>query len=178
MTQDFEKIIRDPSLRPKTLATMANAYQLICAGEDPWTGLGRFSHAWYGYAKYMRNELVGEPLVRPAEETEYSRRWAAFCAASVEFLCERYGVACPEWVHDPYYVLPEPWSGSYVFPNRFDMETTQPPFAKRNIFCGARLFQNKYELFEWMQEARAKGMTDPHEIKRYALQKEKDLHGA
>jgi hypothetical protein len=35
------------------------------------------------------------------------------------------------------------------------------PFAHRNIFCGNRLYQNKYEMNEWVQEARTKGITNP-----------------
>jgi hypothetical protein len=52
------------------------------------------------------------------------------------------------------------------------------PFALRNVFCGDRLYQNKYELHEWLQEARSKGMSDPRDIWRYARQKETALHGA
>jgi hypothetical protein len=76
-------------MMPKTTHTMARAYQDICAGEDPWTALGNFTNAWYDYAKAMRAALVCEPLAKPETETEHSRHWAAFCAASVEFLCDR-----------------------------------------------------------------------------------------
>jgi hypothetical protein len=55
---------------------------------------------------------------------------------------------------------------------------TPAPFARRNIFCSNRLFQNKYEMFEWTMEARAKGMTDLGEIWRYARDKEISIHGA
>ncbi len=55
---------------------------------------------------------------------------------------------------------------------------TPPPFARRNIFCSNRLYQNKYEMYEWIQEAIVKGMTDVHEIQRYARQKEISLYGA
>jgi hypothetical protein len=33
-------------------------------------------------------------------------------------------------------------------------------------------------MFEWVQEARLKGMSNPLEIWRYARQKETALHGA
>jgi site-specific recombinase XerD len=52
------------------------------------------------------------------------------------------------------------------------------PFARRNIFCSNRLYQNTYEMYEWIQEAIVKGMTDVHEIQRYARQKEINLYGA
>ena len=84
---------------------MARAYQDICAGEDPWTALGNFANAWYDYAKDERFALVSEPLGKPGQDTEHTRHWAAFCAASVEFLCHCYNVPCPEWVHHPRYIL-------------------------------------------------------------------------
>jgi hypothetical protein len=40
------------------------------------------------------------------------------------------------------------------------------------------LRDNTSELPEWLQEARSKGMSDPHDIWRYARQKETALHGA
>ena len=171
-------------MRPKTIHTMARAYQQICAGEDPWTALGNFKNAWYDYARDTRAALVSDPLDKPDRDTEHTRHWAAFCAASVEFLCERYGVSCPAWVFDPDYTLATPWYGDTIV-NLADTvvlkhrtETTPPPFALRNVFCGNRLYQNKYELHEWLQEARSKGMNDPRDIWHYARQKETALHGA
>ncbi len=182
MAQTYEEWMQDPSAPSRPLETMKWAYQQICAGEDPWTGLGSFSHAWYGYAKGRRAELVNEPLVKPEQETEYTHRWGAFCAASVEFLCERYQVPCPDWVHDPYYTLETPWWHTMRADDPSIREhtrrTTPAPFARRNIFCTNRLFQNKYEMYEWTQEARAKGITDPGEIWRYARDKEISIHGA
>ena len=171
-------------MMPKTIQTMAWAYQRICAGEDPWTALGNFTNAWYDYAKDIRAALVSEPLGKQEPDTEHTRHWAAFCAASVEFLCDRYGELCPEWVYEPYYTLSTPWYGDNIV-NLADtvvlqhrMKTTPTPFARRNVFCGNRLYQNKYEMNEWVQEARIKGMSDPREIWRYARQKETALHGA
>jgi len=128
--------------------------------------------------------LVSEPPGRLDRDTEHTRHWAAFCAASVEFLCDRYRVSCPEWVFEPSYTLATSWYGDTIF-NLADtvvlqhrMKTTPAPFARRNVFCGNRLYQNKYELNEWLQEARSKGMSDPRDIWRYARQKETALHGA
>jgi hypothetical protein len=42
-------------------------------------------------------------------------------------------------------------------------KVTPAPFARRNSFCSNRLCQNKYEMYEWIQEAIAKGITDVHE---------------
>ena len=92
-----------------TPQTMTRAYQQICGGEEPWIALGNFRNAWYGYAKDRRVALVSEPLAKPVQDTELTHRWSAFCAATVEFLCERYDVACPPWVYDPRYTLETPW---------------------------------------------------------------------
>ncbi len=169
-------------MMPKTVQTMARAYQQICAGEEPWTALGNFTNAWYDYAKDIRAALVSEPLVKPEHDSEHNRHWAAFCAASVEFLCGRYGVLCPEWVQEPDYILSTPWYGDNIV-NLADtvvlqqrMKTSPAPFARRNVFCGNRLYQNKYEMNEWIQEARNKGMSNPREIWHYARQKEMALH--
>ena len=171
-------------MMPKTIQTMAWAYQQICAGEEPWTALGNFKNAWYDYAKDMRAALVSEPLGKREPDTEHTRHWGAFCAASVEFLCDRYGVSCPEWVYEPYYTLPTPWYGDNII-NLADtvvlqhrIKATPTPFARRKVFCGNRLFQNKYEMYEWVQEAHLKGMSNPRDIWRYARQKETALHGA
>lgn len=169
-------------MMPKMIQTMALAYQQICAGEDPWTALGNFTNAWYGYAKGIRATLVNEPLIRPEKETEYTHRWSAFCAASVEFLCDRYKVPCPDWVSDPYYILETPWwytrQAHDPSMRAYLLKITPIPFAHRNIFCTNRLFQNKYEMSEWVQEAKAKGITDPREVWNYARQKEISIHGA
>lgn len=61
------------------------------------------------------------------------------------------------------------------------MNPTFPPEVRNQksfIFCSNRLYQNKYEMYEWMQEDIAQGMTDIHEIHRYARQKEISQYGA
>lgn len=177
-----EERAQDPPILLGTIETMTWAYDEICAGEDPWTALGNFTNAWYGYAKHMRTDLVSEPLTRPEQETEYTRHWGAFCAASVDFLCDRYQVPCPAWVHDPYYTLEIPWWRTKQAHNPAEREylvkVTPAPFARRNIFCTNRLFQNKYELYEWTMEARRMGMTDPDEIRHYIHEREIAMHGA
>lgn len=171
-------------MMPKTIHTMAWAYQRICAGEDPWTALGNFTNAWYDYAKDIRASLVSEPLGKPDPDTEHTRHWGAFCAAAVEFLCDRYRVPCPQWVQEPDYILSTPWYGDNII-NLADtavlqrrITTTPAPFARRNVFCGNRLFQNKYEMNEWVEEARIHGISNPRDIWHYARQKEIALHGA
>ena len=182
MAQVYADEHKEPSPLPATVDTMVYACQRICEGEDPWTALGDFSNAWYGYAKHIRPDLVKDALVLPEQETEYTQRWGAFCAASVEYLCELHHQSCPNWVHHPCYILHTPW----WYSRRADdptirehlLKTTPPPFARRNIFCSNRLYQNKYEMYEWIQEAIVKGITDVHEIHAYARQKEMSLYGA
>jgi hypothetical protein len=118
----------------------------------------------------------------PEQETAQIRQWGAFCAASVEYLCELFQQPCPQWAHDPYYVLEVPWWNTLRRPDPdaqdYLRKITPPAFARRNIFCSNRLYQNKYEMYEWIGEAIAKGMTDVHEIQRYARQQEINLYGA
>ena len=181
MAQDYADRHKELQPLPAEIDTMALVYRSICQGEDPWTALGDFSNAWYGYAKHFRFELVKEPLSKPEQETEYTKRWAAFCAASVEYLCNLHHQPCPDWIYDSSYILVTPW----LYTQRADgptiqehmRETTPPPFARRNIFCSNRLYQNKYEMYEWIQEAIARGMTDVHEIQQYGRQKEINLYG-
>ena len=150
--------------------------------EDPWTALGDFSNAWFCYAKHLRPDLVKDQPIQPKHETEYTRRWGAFCAASVEYLCDLHHQPCPAWVHNLSYTLETPWWYTRHADNpairEYTRKTTPPPFARRNIFCSNRLYQNKYEQYEWMYEAIQKGMTDIREIKNYAKQKEVNLYGA
>ena len=79
-------------------------------------------------------------------------RWAVFCAASVEYLCERYGVPCPSWVYNPAYCLSEPWFDAPMAhkPQVRErlVQQTPEPFTNRNIYCGNRMFANKWEFAE------------------------------
>ena len=134
------------------LQTMRTTYQLIVQGERPWNALGDFLNYWFGYATDRRAELVTEPIQEPTEVTSDLHRWAAFCAASVEYLCERYSVPCPDWVLQPTYTLSDPWfTGLGAHKPQIQarlIQETPAPFAGRNIFCGNRMFANKYELAE------------------------------
>lgn len=182
LAQAYSEQKKRPPRLPRKIQTMAQAYRDICTGEDPWTALGNFTNAWYGYATHIRTALVCDPIVKPERETEYTHRWGAFCAASVEFLCEHYAVPCPEWVRNPYYILKTPWWKTLHPDNPSEREAVQrtapAPFARRNIYCTNRLFQNKYEMCEWIQEAIEQGITNLSEIHDYARQKEISVHGA
>lgn len=141
------------------LQTMAIAYQEICQGEAPWVALGNFMNAWFGYATEERTQLVADPISLPESPNTDTQRWAAFCAASVEWLSERYGIRCPSWVHNSAYYLAEPWFDSPgaqkpEVRTRLIKETPEP-FTRRNIFCGNRMFANKYESAEQIRQRRS-----------------------
>jgi hypothetical protein len=74
------------------LQTMALTYAEICRGETPWVALGNFMNDWFDHAKDRREQLVIEPIALPPQLDRELLRWAAFCAASVEWLCEQYKV--------------------------------------------------------------------------------------
>lgn len=142
------------------LQTMAVAYAQICQGERPWTALGNFMNDWFGCAKDRRVSLVIDPLQEPEVCTQDTHRWAAFIAASVEWFCQKYGVACPAWVYNPEYILPETWwcsPGAHKPQVRARLiEETPEPFIRRNIYCGNRMYNNKYETDELVQRLSAR----------------------
>ena len=120
------------------LHTMAATYQEICQGEEPWIALGNFLNDWFDYAKDQRTELVAAPLSLPQDANLYQRRWAAFCAASVDYLCARFSVPCPIWVSLPGYTLPEPWFDVPMAHKPevriYLLQQTPGSFTRRNIY--------------------------------------------
>jgi hypothetical protein len=141
------------------LQTIAMAYAEICQGQGPWIALGNFMNDWFDYAKDRREQLVTDPLVLRESLPQDIHRWAVFCAASVEWLCERYAVSCPSWIYNPIYSLPEPWfdsPGAHKPQVRKRLiQQTPESFKKRNIYCGNRMFANKYELAEQFRSSRS-----------------------
>jgi hypothetical protein len=182
MVQEYADQHKEPAQLPAVIDTISVAYQRICQGEDAWTALGDFSNAWYGYGKHIRPDLIREPLPQSDQQTDVTRRWAAFCAASVEYLCDLHQQPCPAWVHASSYHLDTPWWYALRADDpeiRIHLQQMTPtPFLKRNIYCGNRIYQNKYERYEWIQEAINEGITDLHTIQSYARQRERSLYGA
>jgi len=138
-------------MRRDRLQTMAKAFSDICQGEDPWVALGNFMNYWFDYAKEQRQQLVADPLPE-YEPLPELHQWAVFCAASVEWFCHKYGEVCPAWVYDPKYTLTTPWYDT-LNPGRESIRerlvrTTPEEFAKRNIYCGNRVYANKWEMAE------------------------------
>jgi hypothetical protein len=140
------------------LQTMALTYAEICQGETPWVALGNFMNDWFDHAKERREQLVVEAIVLPPQPTKEMLPWAAFCAASVEWLCARYKVSCPSWVFDPAYTLAEPWfddpCADQPEVREWLLQDTPEPFRRRNVYAGDRLFENKYEFAEQVRQLR------------------------
>jgi hypothetical protein len=140
------------------LQTMALTHAEICQGETPWVALGNFMNDWFDDAKERREQLVVEAIVPPPQPTKEMLRWAAFCAASVEWLCARYKVSCPSWVFDPAYTLVEPWfddpCADQPEVREWLLQDTPEPFRRRNVYAGDRLFENKYEFAEQVRQLR------------------------
>lgn len=132
-----------------SLQTFRRSYAQILAGADPWIPLGNFMHQFFGTRKDRRSELLRDPIDLPAHPTPEQRQWAVFCVASVEYLAQKYDLVCPNWVKNPTYVLAEPW----YYDINADLpevqeelrQTTPEAFSRRNVFCGDRTYQNKYE---------------------------------
>ena len=61
------------------LQSIHDTYEQIIQGERLWTALGDFLNYWYSYA------------------------------ASVEYLCERHQISCPDWVNGSTYILTDAW---------------------------------------------------------------------
>lgn len=131
------------------LQTFRRSFEQICQGEDPWLPLGNFMHQFFGYYTHLRLEMVCEPLEVAEDCSPEQFQWAVFCAASVEHLCKKYEIPCPVWALQPRYILEQPWyydiSANLPEVQEELRQTTPEEFSRRNIFCGNRVFNNKYE---------------------------------
>lgn len=129
--------------------TMKLSFEQIRDGIQPWVALGNFMNNWYAYHADQRSVLIADPLPDYDVTNLYVHRWAVFCATSVEWFAHKYGEVCPSWVFDEKYMLAEPW---FFHPKEevreWDMSTTPEEFARRKIYCGGRVFANKWELGE------------------------------
>ena len=120
--------------------TIAETFERICGrnGTTPWVAIGDFLDDWRRSAVEDRRELVTEPIA-PAPTPEL-QRWAAFCAAMVEWLCWQDGLPFPEWTKQESYRLQEPWFLYKGWRLRaWQLATTPTPFKMRNIFGGDRM---------------------------------------
>ncbi len=141
---------------PYSIHTIAAVLAHIARDDaDPWVALSNFLHDWWCYGKDRRHELITEP---PAlADIHLQPRWAAFCAATIEELCQRTSFPCPAWVGDPLFVLAKPWQ----LPSAPDDAHTWelPSFAHRNIRVGPNVLDNKYELQEYYPQISARYLS-------------------
>ena len=144
---------------PYPIHPIADAAAQIAQGEDPWYALGNFLHDWWCYAIDARAELITEPLILGTTLKE--KRWAAFCAATVEELCIRTGFSCPEWTSKQDYVLEQPWFyDSQPSHREWLLSTTLEPFKRHNVFVGGNVLDNKYELRQFETKPRWEVLSD------------------
>ena len=133
------------SAPPYPIHPIADVAAQISQGEDPWFALGCFLHDWWCHTEEVRRDLIAEPPA-PALTLE-ARRWAAFCAATVEELCSRTAFAYQAWINQHDYFLEQPWFYHPQLSQRdWLLSTTPEPFKRRNIFVGGSVLDNKYEL--------------------------------
>jgi len=130
---------------PYPIHSVSEAAAQIYQGEDPWYALGNFLHDWWCYAVDYRQDLIAEPPT--IGSTLEERRWAAFCAATVEELCFRTSFPCPAWTSQQDYFLAQPWFYDPQLSQRdWLLSTTLEPFKRHNVFVGGNVLDNKYEF--------------------------------
>lgn len=123
--------------------TIADTFERIKREpQQPWVAIGDFLDDWRFTEPPDRPALVQEPIV-PADFSAGDielRRWAAFCAAMVEWLCWQDGAPFPPWTASDEYRLAEPW---FLYPGdllrAWQLTSTPAPFKMRNIFGGDQM---------------------------------------
>jgi hypothetical protein len=123
--------------------TVAETYERIKqVPQQPWVAIGDFLDDWRFTEQPDRPALVQEPIASAgvAETNVELRRWAAFCAAMVEWLCYQDGAPFPSWTANETYRLAEPW---FLYPGdllrAWQLTSTPAPFKMRNIFGGDQM---------------------------------------
>jgi hypothetical protein len=134
------------------LQTMQHTYQEIVNGETPWVPLGNFINDFFYNFADQRETLITDAIQEPEDPTQEQHQWAVFCAASVDYLCKKYQVPVPSWSGEERYApLSEPWyMASEAALRQPDVleeikNETPEPFARRNIYCGDRVYVDKRE---------------------------------
>lgn len=121
--------------------TMAETFARILATPAyPWVALGDFLDDWRFADPGERPAMVAEAIATIPDADRDLLRWAAFCAATTEWLCRQDGLSFPLWTSNAAYRLDEPW---FLYPGDllkpWELVTTPVPFKMRNIFGGDRM---------------------------------------
>jgi hypothetical protein len=116
--------------------TARETFDRILAGTTPWVAMGDFLDDWRRIGAQGRPGLVAEPIAEAGDDVEH-QRWAAFLAATVEWLCWQDKLPFPAWTSNAAYRLPDPW---FLYPGwrlrAWQLATTPAPYKMRNIFGG------------------------------------------
>lgn len=120
--------------------TIQETFARICADPaHPWLAIGDFLDDWRFSVPGDRLDLVREGIA-PVEDALELRRWAAFCAAMVEWLCRQDDLPFPEWTGNEAFSLAQPW---FLYPGDllkpWQLAATPAPFKARNIFGGDQM---------------------------------------
>ncbi len=106
----------------------------------PWLAIGDFLDDWRFTERSDRPDLVRESIAAVSNDNVELLRWAAFCAAMVEWLCWQDGLPFPAWTSQPNYRLADPW---FLYPGdllrAWQLVSTPAPFKMRNIFGGDQM---------------------------------------
>lgn len=116
--------------------TIGETFTRIREGVTPWVPIGDFLDDWRRSECDDRLELAEEGIETTDAPPEL-QRWAAFCAAMVEWLCWQDHLPFPAWTSHEEYRLAEPW---FLYPGdllrAWQLASTPTPFRMRNIFSG------------------------------------------
>lgn len=116
--------------------TIEETFNRIREESSPWVPIGDFLDDWRRSEPEDRIELVSMGIASAGLDPEL-QRWAAFCAAMVEWLCWQDGIPFPSWTIRDEYKLPDPW---FLYPGdllrAWQLASTPTPFRMRNIFSG------------------------------------------
>jgi hypothetical protein len=119
--------------------TARETFDRILAGTSPWVAIGDFLDDWRRMPTEGRAALVEEPIADAGDDRE-RMRWAAFIAATVEWLCWQDKLPFPSWTSKESYRLRDPW---FLYPGwrlrAWQLATTPAPYKMRNIFGGDRM---------------------------------------
>ncbi len=121
--------------------SVAEVFEGICNNQTPWVAIGNFLNDWWFFAVEHRRELIETPILQAT--TPETQRWAAFCAAMVEWLCWQEGLPFPGWTGQKCYILTDPWFlYERVSKRAWLLASTPAPFKMRNIYGGDRMFNH------------------------------------
>jgi hypothetical protein len=120
--------------------TIKETFDRVQNGVSPWVAGGDFLDDWRRSVLEDRYELVENPIA-PATTLE-TQRWAAFCAAMVEWLCWQDDLPTPTWTDQESYTLQDPW---FLYEGKrlraWQLVATAAPFKMRNIYGGDRMLE-------------------------------------